>query len=1460
MATESSSVFVAVRVRPFSTREDTACCTITVPDTITISVLDVPTLIPSSTAGGPAAGGQHGEATAGNSGSAAKNPAAFNHASFESLRHSYSFDKIFWSVAPSVLPFPPPSVLDALSSGDGGDAVGGRKLLPGLALPNAAQRALLSHYSSVSKHLPCFANPPAYDDQQRVYDFIGPRMHDAVMSGFNACLFAYGQTGSGKSYSMIGPTEAVTAAVAAAKGATGTTAAAKGSSGSNGGSTAADTAAAERGIMPRLFSDLFRRMREERAKDESVTFTAEVSFLEIYCEKVRDLLAVAGGTTTSSSSSGAYFAPSASTGGSLRIRQHPSQGPYVEGLTHVKVRDEESVLRYLLSGLRDRATAGTNMNEHSSRSHAILQLQVTKVVADADEATGAVVTRTCVSKATMVDLAGSERVSQSGVSGDRFEEAKNINLSLSTLGRVIQQLSEKQSGRHVIPAYRDSVLTWLLSDSLGGNSKTIMLATVAPSAYCYQQTLNTLRFAGVAKKVVNVASVNEDRHFQQLIAEMRQQIVRLTLQLESGKAAEVHLEKIEALRREREELMAENDALKAKVTTAADTTVLQALRRRVKELEGENAQLRSEGQTLQERMLASTAALREDVAQQRAEVLQLHETLAKKESEVTEWANRYRALVLTTTSPVVVASSTAAGNGRGNAGVNGSGAGGAAAAAAATGGRGGGASDMVSAQEAQRAQQKLQEEVKQLKTKLHKSTQDSAAAQRARQEAIDAHKETSTSLDEFKVRYEEVTRQLDLLHQRMQSTTSLLETTQCELTAMKARSSNESAKSRAVEDALEASSTVSTNVTAQLNQMRSDYLEEKQRNVELLLRVAQVEQERAALRRTVEERVSDTCELEQLLLEETENAERFYMRMRYHRYSNELLHRFVTQLQHLQHMTGRREQRGSGAARAVDPSADLSQRPSSTARLHPDGGGEDGRVGDEESPQGTLATHSQANGNPEQMRAMRTSTAAAEETTRLLSLQLCYACQSEEAQGRAAVEVECMNDLTRLAAQRSRLRQLTTAALTERLAEAEDTQRALRDEVAFYKQKMRASEEEYEDEVQRHQADTAALQVAEMHRLRLERKVAALEDITAELEGGRDSLIAKVAQLQEQQSVWQARCAEAEQVAAEVQDWLMPGSASSALSNSTDGAGEEGRPSSPLSPRQQQPQRMTSALTQLDRVALATKARAAQDALDAHAALEQQCEDYRTEIGALRAQLEQTRTDKQDAVAQLARNDQTLQQAETRHTESSEQLMHEIGTITRDYESRIRQQQTMMQTLRHALEEETAMADLCRQSAQRAEASRQAQEEELVTTREQCEERRRREAAMADRCAEMQAELDQLRDHFGALEQQLAGLRRNEPDLYLLLEKGLGEDGPNWLGKVHSEKLRLQKQRSEAQQLNSELMEHVRDGNTRLRDVQKQLTNVSFVDDSGPNSSAMTKASPSEDEEELARTVRKPRR
>ncbi|RNF20245.1 putative kinesin [Trypanosoma cruzi] len=830
MASETSAVCVAVRVRPLNARESPLECTVTVLNDHTITLTDVS----NATMG----------ASSSNTGQ----------------QHVFAFDKIFWSVPPHVLPlFPsavaPPTFTPRSSIGETATSNNVSRSASLFGAPSACSRNnsyIGSLYEPISattsrvpfSGLPCFANVPAYDDQASVYAFIGPRMYESVMTGYNSCLFAYGQTGSGKTHSLLGPPEYVS------------------------------LRSEERGIMPRLCEDLFELMRKEREEDESISYNVECSFLEIYCERVHDLLfhGGGGGRDTAAAAGGAGAAPlqspSASSQSSLRIRQHPSRGPYVEGLSLVKVRDAEGVMKQLMSGLRERATAETRMNEYSSRSHAILQLHITRVAVVREEA--AVVTKTRVCKVNMVDLAGSERVSQSGVTGDRFEEARNINLSLTTLGRVILQLSEKQSGKHVIPAYRDSVLTWLLSDSLGGNSKTIMLATIAPSAYCYQQTINTLRFAGVTKKVINVATVNEDHHFQKLIAAMRQQIVKLTLQLEKGKAAEVHREEIQAFRRERDELEAQIDSMRATMSTMVPATEVATLQRRITDLEEDNAQLQKEKNQVQRQLVSTTTALREELTQKRGEIMKLHEALLRKDGELQESLRRYREETVRreTSSQQLeqqqhVASSAVVDT---REGVGPSQSPPAAWKENVVSSGFEAPPPLVIAGRSPRHEEELERRVGVL-TKELKAQQERAE---------EAEKAKSSLQEKMKMLQQEQDAMAQLLEetqQRFAEKAHALDMAQSDLAATRTMLRAERGANSAAEG--------KNGLFAQLENVRAEYLSEKKTNIDLLMRVSRVEQQLSKLKKDAATKTRDINELEQLLLEETETSERYYIWLRY---------------------------------------------------------------------------------------------------------------------------------------------------------------------------------------------------------------------------------------------------------------------------------------------------------------------------------------------------------------------------------------------------------------------------------------------------------------------------------------------------------------------------------------------------------------------------------------------------
>lgn len=244
---------------------------------------------------------------------------------------------------------------------------------------------------------------------------------------------------------------------------------------------------------------MYRRM--DAMADPDVGVNVEVSFMEIYNENVFDLLNPGGNKS------------------GLKVRNHPTTGPYVEDLSRLAVTTYPQIEQLMDEGSKARTVASTNMNATSSRSHAVFSIVLTVAKAS----TG----RSMVSKIHMVDLAGSERATATGASGQRLKEGANINKSLSTLGKVIAALAKKSDGKkNTFVPYRDSVLTWLLKESLGGNSKTIMLAALSPADINFEETLSTLRYADSAKQIKNAAVVNEDPT-EKLIRELQEEVERL---------------------------------------------------------------------------------------------------------------------------------------------------------------------------------------------------------------------------------------------------------------------------------------------------------------------------------------------------------------------------------------------------------------------------------------------------------------------------------------------------------------------------------------------------------------------------------------------------------------------------------------------------------------------------------------------------------------------------------------------------------------------------------------------------------------------------------------------------------------------------------------------------------------------------------------------------------------------
>ena len=295
--------------------------------------------------------------------------------------------------------------------------------------------------------------------QEEIYSYGVKGIIDSVLNGYNGTVLAYGQTGSGKTYTMQGE-------IGNEK---------------------------TKGIIPRMIKHVFDYIHEQNSSSE---FMLKVSMIEIYQEKIRDLLDISRVN--------------------LPIRQDSIKGIYVDGCSERYVGCPRDVLNALELGANNRVQAATNMNEHSSRSHSIFILTINQT----NKKEGF----SKIGKLYLVDLAGSEKISKSGVTGFNLIEAEKINLSLTTLGRVIYNLTDGKS-QHV--PYRESKLTRVLQESLGGNSKTCLIITCSPSIYNESETLSTLRFGERAKKIKNKPKINKEvtiAELQKLISQLKENL------------------------------------------------------------------------------------------------------------------------------------------------------------------------------------------------------------------------------------------------------------------------------------------------------------------------------------------------------------------------------------------------------------------------------------------------------------------------------------------------------------------------------------------------------------------------------------------------------------------------------------------------------------------------------------------------------------------------------------------------------------------------------------------------------------------------------------------------------------------------------------------------------------------------------------------------------------------------
>lgn len=404
-----------------------------------------------------------------------------------------------------------------------------------------------------------------YAHQEDVYNSLGEEMLDHNFEGYHTCIFAYGQTGSGKSYTMMGAPD-------------------------------------QAGIIPRTCQDLFERI--ESNESPNVSYNVRVSYFEVYNEHVRDLLV-----------------PRTEPINYLKVRESPTEGPYVKDLSEHPVRNYDDIIRLMKQGDSSRTVASTKMNDTSSRSHAVFTIMLKQI--HADTTTDETTERTA--RIRLVDLAGSERAKSTEATGARLREGSNINKSLTTLGRVIAALSSSSAAisapssrqslapsrlstaprsstaggsrappKEVVP-YRDSVLTYLLKDSLGGNSKTAMIACISPSDY--DETLSTLRYASQARRIRTSAVVNEDslnsaqRDAQ--IASLQQQIETLqTLISVSTETKAQGAKERERAEREEEERLEEYASKVARMRRAMEEA-REAGEARIRALQEENEALRT---------------------------------------------------------------------------------------------------------------------------------------------------------------------------------------------------------------------------------------------------------------------------------------------------------------------------------------------------------------------------------------------------------------------------------------------------------------------------------------------------------------------------------------------------------------------------------------------------------------------------------------------------------------------------------------------------------------------------------------------------------------------------------------------------------------------------------------------------------------------------------------------------
>jgi len=419
-------------------------------------------------------------------------------------------------------------------------------------------------FTSVDKNAPRFAT------QQSVFEGIGLPILENALDAYNGCLLAYGQTGAGKSHSIMGDV----------------------------------SSDVEKGLMPRACEELFNMVERRRADAEAqgtqIQAAILASYLEIYQEKMYDLLV--------------------STRSDLQVRLHKDLGPHVPGLTQTPVQNMQEVHELLDFGAKNRVVGATSMNASSSRSHAVFTIDLRITITTPGG------TKDLQSKVKFVDLAGSEKQKKTGATGERLQEGIAINQSLSALSRVIQALAGT-AGKNVQPPFRESKLTLLLKDALSGNSRTVLLACISPSTFNLEESVSTLEFASRCKLIKTNAKKNEQDKaelIEGLMAEKNAIAAELEMEAKHRKMLQEELEKEMELSRQNQELAAKMQEEK------------QEIERQLKELESQSvreAKVKDEMETkeTEEELKKAADELRERVREH--EELQRENDRVKQERE-----------------------------------------------------------------------------------------------------------------------------------------------------------------------------------------------------------------------------------------------------------------------------------------------------------------------------------------------------------------------------------------------------------------------------------------------------------------------------------------------------------------------------------------------------------------------------------------------------------------------------------------------------------------------------------------------------------------------------------------------------------------------------------------------------------------------------------------------------------